>query len=90
MRKICKVIAQACKELTLPPDSLEHQQETLATVRAVDGATAPGAPCGAGCTLYPSTRNAPVEAIFHPGGHVYPPWAPARIVEFFKAHALVP
>jgi PAS domain S-box-containing protein len=69
-----------------PLVTLEMQKATLATVRALDGATAPGAPCGAGCTLYPSARNAPVEAIFHPGGHVYPLWVPARIVEFFKAH----
>jgi polyhydroxybutyrate depolymerase len=73
---------------TDPLVTFENQQRTLARVRALDGASGPGTACGAGCTLYPSTESAPVEAITHPGGHVYPPWATARIVEFFKAHPL--
>jgi polyhydroxybutyrate depolymerase len=70
-----------------PLVALASVEQTVATVRALDGATGPGAACGPGCTLYPSSKNAPVEVIVHPGGHVYPPWAPAKIVEFFKAHA---
>ncbi|HEY8022221.1 MAG TPA: esterase [Thermoanaerobaculia bacterium] len=70
--------------------AFERQKETLEVVRALDGATAAGSPCGAGCTLFPSTKGAPVESITHPDGHVYPAWAPARIVEFFKAHPAVP
>ena len=41
-----------------------------------------------GCTLYPSKRGAPVVTCIHPGGHVFPPAAPALIVKFFKEHAL--
>jgi polyhydroxybutyrate depolymerase len=66
----------------------KDQEQTIATVRAVNGASGPGEACGAGCTLYASAQGAPVEAILHPGRHVYPPWASAKIVELFKAHRL--
>ncbi len=66
------------------------QAESIAKARALDGATGAGAACGTGCTLYPSTRNAPVETITHPGGHVFPAWAGGRIVEFFQAHPRTP
>jgi hypothetical protein len=40
-----------------------------------------------GCAaLYTSTTHTPVVTRIHPGGHVYPPWAPMSIVEFFKNH----
>jgi polyhydroxybutyrate depolymerase len=45
-----------------------------------------GAPSGTECVLYPSTTHTPVRRMSHPGGHVYPPWAPAEIVKFFKVH----
>jgi len=73
-----------------PLVTFDRWKGVLATVRALDGATAPGSPCGSGCTLYPSTRKAPVEAITHPGGHVYPPWASEKVVDFFKSHELAP
>jgi len=69
---------------------LPDLMQTVETVRALDGATGTGQACGAGCTRYPSTKKAPVEVIVHPGGHVFPPWAAAKIVEFFKAHPLAP
>ena len=69
---------------------LADQMQTVETVRALDGATGAGQACGEGCTLYPSTKKAPVAVIVHPGGHVFPPWAAAKIVEFFKAHPLAP
>jgi len=69
---------------------LADVEATVATVRALDGATAAGAACGPGCMLYPSTKKAPVEVIVHPGGHVVPPWAPAKIVEFLKAQTPAP
>jgi len=65
--------------------TFDRWQQTLATVRGIDGAAAAGAPCGSGCTRYPSAKNAPVEAITHPGGHVYPPWAAEKVVAFFKS-----
>ena len=37
-----------------------------------------------------STRRSvgpvPVKTFIHPGGHVYPGWAPTEIVKFFKSH----
>jgi polyhydroxybutyrate depolymerase len=62
--------------------------------RPVDGATGQGQPCqvpnaatnGTECTLYASTTQTPVKTLIHPGAHVYPPWAPAEIVAFFKNH----
>ncbi|HXO21639.1 MAG TPA: esterase [Thermoanaerobaculia bacterium] len=62
--------------------------QTVATVRQVNGCTAAGEACGAGCTRYPSTKGAPVVTLVHGGGHVYPPFAAAKTVEFFKAHEL--
>jgi polyhydroxybutyrate depolymerase len=65
---------------------LSDVEQTVATVRALDGAQGAGSACGPRCTLYPSTKNAPVELIVHPGGHVFPPWATKKIVQFLKAH----
>ena len=62
------------------------QQQAIEVDRQVDNATGPGQPCGPGCTLYPSTTQTPVVTRIHPGGHIYPPWAPGAIVEFFKLH----
>jgi len=62
------------------------QQQSIETARQVDSATGPGQACGQNCTFYTSTTQTPVKTFIHPGGHVYPPWAPDRIVEFFKAH----
>jgi polyhydroxybutyrate depolymerase len=67
---------------------IPDQMAAIAVARALDGAAPTGAPCGPGCTLYPSSKGAPVEVIVHPGGHVFPPFAAARIVEFLQAHAL--
>lgn len=66
---------------------ISDQMAAIAAARALDGAAPTGAPCGPGCTLYPSSKGAPVEVILHPGGHVFPPFAAARIVEFLQAHA---
>ena len=55
--------------------------------RQIDGASGAGSPCGQYCTFYPSTNGpVPVKTFIHPGGHVYPGWAPAEIVKFFKSH----
>lgn len=63
------------------------QMATVDTVRQLND-------CGAGqpwttnqwCTLYPSKLGAPVVTCLHPGGHVFPPAAPAVIVKFFQEH----
>jgi polyhydroxybutyrate depolymerase len=75
------------KDHVVPVDG---QKRTIETVRALNGAQGEGEPCGPGCTLYSSKQNAPVETIFHPGGHVYPAWASEKIAEFLKNHRLAP
>jgi len=64
------------------------QQQTWQKERDVNGCSATPQSCGPECSLYPSAKHAPVETIVHSGGHVYPPWASQRIVEFFKKHSL--
>ena len=64
------------------------QKETWQRERDFNGCSATPQPCGPGCNLYPSSKQAPVVTIVHSGGHVYPPWASDRIAAFFKKHAL--
>ena len=65
-----------------------NQKQAIETARTVNGATAAGTACGPGCTLFPSTKGAPVMAKFHNGGHEYPAWATGLIVKFFKDKTL--
>ncbi|HEY7404382.1 MAG TPA: esterase [Candidatus Angelobacter sp.] len=65
-----------------------EQQQAIQQARQIDNATGPGQSCGPICTLYPSSSQTPVVTRIHSGGHIYPPWAGAAIVEFFKAHKL--
>jgi polyhydroxybutyrate depolymerase len=62
------------------------QLDAIATDRQVDHAMAAGQSCGQRCTRYASTTQTPVVTYIHDGGHVYPPWASAAIIEFFQAH----
>jgi hypothetical protein len=64
------------------------QLQTIQLDRQIDNATGPGQPCGPVCTFYPSSSQTPVVTRIHHGGHVYPPWAGAAIVEFLKLHKL--
>ena len=67
-------------------DPFALQQQSIQAARQADSATGPGQPCGQYCTFYPSTSQTPVKTFIHPGGHVYPPWAPNEVVMFFKNH----
>lgn len=64
------------------------QQQAIQAARQVDNATGAGQSCGPICTFYPSSSQTPVVTRIHNGGHIYPPWAGAAIVEFFKLHKL--
>ncbi len=64
------------------------QRNSIQLARQIDNATGPGQPCGPICMLYFSTSQTPVVTRIHDGGHIYPPWAGAAIVEFFKLHKL--
>jgi polyhydroxybutyrate depolymerase len=60
------------------------QEQTIEQARQIDSASGAGSPCGQYCTFYPSTNGpVPVKTFIHPGGHVYPTWAPTEIVKFF-------
>jgi polyhydroxybutyrate depolymerase len=67
-------------------DLFAWQQQSIERAQQADNAPGPGQACGQNCTFYPSTTQTPVKTFIHPGGHVYPPWAPAEIVKFFKNH----
>jgi polyhydroxybutyrate depolymerase len=62
------------------------QLQSINLARQIDSALGPGLPCGQGCTFYPSATHTPVLTHIHPGGHIYPAWAPAVFVQFFKNH----
>jgi polyhydroxybutyrate depolymerase len=66
------------------------QQDAMRVVREVDGADKQGSSCGQNCTLYPSSKGAPVMIYIHSGGHVYPDNASEMIVKFFEEHSLGP
>ncbi len=75
-------------------DPFALQKASIEKARQVDSANGPGQQCpqpsgsapGTKCTFYPSTTQTPVKTFIHPGGHVYPSWAPAELVKFFKNH----
>jgi polyhydroxybutyrate depolymerase len=64
----------------------EKQQATIDQVRKFNGCADQGEACGADCTLYPSTKSAPVETFIHPGGHFFPPAVAPVLVKFFQEH----
>lgn len=66
----------------------QQQQDAIRVVRSVDGADHQGSSCGQNCTLYPSSKGAPVMIFIHGGGHVYPNGTSEMIMKFFGAHSL--
>jgi polyhydroxybutyrate depolymerase len=70
-------------------DLFANQVASIDKAKQVNGATGPGVPCGPICRIYPSPggNKTPVKTLIHNGGHVVPPWAPAQIVKFLRAHA---
>ncbi len=67
-----------------PLVKFDNQQRSLAAVRTLNGCEEQGKEWDKGCTLYPSSKNAPLITFIHPGGHGYPAEAPALIAKFFK------
>jgi polyhydroxybutyrate depolymerase len=65
-----------------------YRDETIKTVRELDGATGKGLGCGEGCTLYASLKGTPVRVFIFHGGHEFPADTSAPIVVFFRSHAL--
>lgn len=78
------LLAVAGRSDTVAPFAV--QKRTIQKARQIDRASGAGRRCGRYCRLYPSTIGpVPVKTFIHPGGHVYPSWAPTEIVRFFKS-----
>ena len=56
----------------------------MRAAREVNGATGKGESCGEYCTMYASSKGAPVETYIHPGGHEWVPESAELIVNFLK------
>jgi polyhydroxybutyrate depolymerase len=65
------------------------QLDTIEHLRKLNQCTASKAwDLDASVSIYPSAIQCPVLTAVHPGGHSYPPEAPAVIVKFFKSQVL--
>ncbi len=71
---------------TDPLVKFEWQKLTMEAIRKVNGCDENGTKWENSCTMYPSKSGSPFVTFIHPGGHTYPPSAPALIVKFFKEH----
>src|SRR4029079_784170 len=65
----------------------ELQKRAVEEVRKFNGCEETGKDWDKGCTIYASSKDAPVVTFIHPGGHNYAAEGPALIVKFFKEHA---
>lgn len=70
-----------------PLVTFASQQRSLETVKALNGCGEVGKDWAPGCTLYASSKDAPLVAFIHAGDHKYPAEAPALIVKFLKDQA---
>jgi polyhydroxybutyrate depolymerase len=70
--------------------SYEGQVRTMEGVRKVNGCDDKGTEWARQCTLYKSSKGAPVVWLVHEGGHEYASQAPALFVRFFKEHKNAP
>jgi len=73
-----------------PLVKFEVQMRAVNAIKAFNGCEEQGKDWDKGCTLYPSSKDAPVVTFIHPGTHQYPADGPALIVKFFKEHARKP
>jgi polyhydroxybutyrate depolymerase len=64
----------------------EKQEATIEQLRKFNGCAGEGESCGTDCTIYNSTKRAPVSTFIHPLGHLYPPQVTPLIIKFFQDH----
>jgi polyhydroxybutyrate depolymerase len=64
----------------------EKQEATIEELRKFNGCAGVGESCGENCTIYSSSKGAPVATFVHPYGHLYPPAVTPLIVKFFQDH----
>lgn len=60
------------------------QMQAVREARELDGSDGAGQSCGPYCTIYRSSRGAPVETYIHAGGHEWPAEAAEVIVKFLR------
>jgi polyhydroxybutyrate depolymerase len=60
------------------------QKLAMQAVRNRNGCDAQGTEWAPGCTLYASSKGAPLITFIHGGTHKYPAEAPALIARFFQ------
>lgn len=65
----------------------EKQEATTERLRKFNGCTVVGESCVENCTIYSSSKGAPVATFVHPYGHFYPPAGTPLIVKFFQRFA---
>lgn len=70
-----------------PLVKFEGQMRAVALLKAYNGCEEQGQEWDKGCTLYPSSKDAPFVLFVHPGGHQVPAEGPALIVKFLKSQA---
>ena len=64
----------------------ENQKRMIEAMKKVNGCEEQGTEWAKNCTLYKSSKGAPVVAFLYPGGHDVPAEAPGLIAKFFKEH----
>jgi len=64
----------------------EWQQQTMESLRKLNGCDEKGTTWANLCTLYDSKSGTPVVTLIHPGAHNFPADAPTLFVKFFKEH----
>jgi polyhydroxybutyrate depolymerase len=65
----------------------DWQKQTIQALIKLNGCDDKGIEWAPQCTLYPSKTGTPVVTLIHPGGHNFPPEAPALFAKFFKENA---
>lgn len=83
--KPCPMLHVAGENDSLVP--FETQMKSVAGVKKFNGCEEEGTEWAKGCTIYASSKGAPVVTFIHGGTHKYPREAPALIVKFFKEQA---
>ncbi len=67
-----------------PLVKFDWQMQGLVQAKARNGCEETGKEWAPGCTVYASSKQAPVVTFIHPGDHAYPKEGPELVVKFFR------
>lgn len=62
------------------------QEKMIERVKEINGCESAGKEWAKYCTLYPSSKSAPLVVCIHPGTHQFPAFAPELMVKFFQSY----